>query len=118
MNDPSSAVPGPLLSEIEKGYLLGVLASDGHFGGDGRQAQVTLRKHVRHEDLFRWLEEKLPGGRLYGPYHHSGREYFQWMIRGAALENVLVPLIRAHAHLLDEHVRSRFEAMCADYGLE
>ena len=41
--------------------------------------------HVRHERLFRWLERVVPGSRLYGPYDHGGRRYFQWMVRGTAL---------------------------------
>ena len=105
------------LTDLEAGYLLGILAGEGHFGGDGRQPQVTLRMHTRHEDLFRWLERTVPSGRLYGPYHHGGRSYFQWMVRGAALRDDLVPLIATHQQLLDEHVRGRFLAMCTDYGL-
>ncbi len=34
----------------------GILVGEGHFGGDGRQPQVTLRMHVDHEALFRWLD--------------------------------------------------------------
>src|SRR2546423_1884995 len=50
---PAMASP---LDPVAVGYLIGVLAGEGHFGGDGRQPQVTLRMHVRHEKLFRWLE--------------------------------------------------------------
>ena len=56
-------------SEFEHGFLFGLLVGEGHFGGDGRQPQVTLRMHIRHEGLFRWLEATFPGGRLYGPYN-------------------------------------------------
>src|SRR5688572_30523105 len=64
---------------FEIGVLVGILVGEGHFGGDGRQPQVTLRMHVRHEALFLWLGAHFPGGRLYGPYHHGGRSYYQWM---------------------------------------
>ena len=33
----------------------------GLFGGDGKQPQITLRMHVRHEALFHWLVERFPG---------------------------------------------------------
>src|SRR4051812_5655335 len=99
------------------GYFLGVLAGEGHFGGDGKQAQITLRMHTRHEKLFRWLEATFPGSRLYGPYHHGGRSYFQWMVRGPYLRDTVVPLIATHLDRLDEHVASRFLAMCRDYDL-
>ena len=68
-----------------------MLVGEGHFGGDGRQPQVTLRMHVRHEALFNWIERTFPGGKLYGPYNHDGRHYFQWMARGNYLREVLVP---------------------------
>src|SRR5439155_21709849 len=98
-------------------YFLGVLVGEGHFGGDGKQAQITLRMHTRHEKLFRWLAQTFPGSRLYGPYHHGGRSYFQWMVRGAYLRESVVPLIARHLDQLDDHAASRFRAMCRDYAL-
>lgn len=109
---------GPELDDVGIGFLLGVLAGEGHFGGDGRQPQVTLRMHVRHEALFRWLERSLPGGRLYGPYDHGGRRYFQWMCRGRYLRDVLAPLIARHLDRLDDHVAGRFQAMCERYAID
>jgi len=105
------------MTPFEMGYLLGVLVGEGHFGGDGRQAQVTLRMHVRHEQLFRWLEETVPGSRLYGPYHHGKRHYYQWMVRGHALRSELMPILESYAYVLDDHVRSRIETMCERYGI-
>ncbi len=105
------------LSDFEEGFLLGLLVGEGHFGGDGRQPHVTLRMHVRHERLFRWLETALPGGRLYGPYRHGGREYFQWMARGPFLRDELVPFVAGRREHMDDHVAGRFDAMCARYDL-
>ena len=65
------------LSEFEIGYFVGILVGEGHFGGDGRQPQISLRMHTDHERLFRWLEAHFPNAKLYGPYHHGGRSYFQ-----------------------------------------
>jgi hypothetical protein len=103
--------------DLAAGYLIGLLAGEGHFGGDGRQPQVTLRMHVRHEGIFRWLQATFPGGRLYGPYHHGGRSYYQWMARGDYLRQVLAPLIHRHRALLDAHVAARFDAMCERYRI-
>jgi hypothetical protein len=103
--------------EFERGLLFGLLVGEGHFGGDGRQPHVTLRMHVRHERLFRWIEARFPGGRLYGPYHHGGRDYFQWMARGAYLRESLLPLLLARREFMDDHVRGRFDAMCARYAI-
>lgn len=99
------------------GFFIGVLVGEGHFGGDGRQPQISLRMHVRHEKLFRWLEDRVPEGKLYGPYHHGGRSYFQWMVRGVSLRESVAPLIAANADLLDEHTAARFAEMCRRYGI-
>ena len=82
-----------MATDFEKGVLIGLLVGEGHFGGDGRQPQVTLRMHVRHEAIFHWLERTFPGGKLYGPYHHGGRDYFQWMARGSYLRDHLLPVL-------------------------
>jgi hypothetical protein len=105
-------------TEFEAGLVYGLLIGEGHFGGDGRQPQVTLRMHVRHEALFRWLQGVLPGGRLYGPYRHAGRQYYQWMARGPFLRDELAPFLASRRAYMDAHVAGRFDAMCARYGLE
>jgi len=100
------------------GFLVGVLVGEGHFGGDGRQPHVTLRMHTDHEALFAWIQKTFPGGRLYGPYHHGGRSYFQWMARGEYLRNHLVPLLdRRLTEDLDRKAHRRYQAMKQRYGL-
>jgi hypothetical protein len=99
------------------GFLLGLLVGEGHFGGDGRQAQIVLKMHVRHEQTFRWLMRLFPESKLYGPYRHGGRHYYQWMARGRVLKDSVVPLIAAHIDQLDDHVAGRFRSMCERYGL-
>jgi hypothetical protein len=107
--------------DVSTAFLLGILAGEGHFGGDGRQPHVTLRMHVRHERIFRWLASIFPGSRVYGPYHHGGRHYLQWMIRGRPLREqllpLLLPLFAQPFPGLDDHVRSRFTAMFHTYGI-
>lgn len=109
----------PPISEFDAGFLVGVLVGGGHFGGDGRQPQVTLRMHTDHETLFRWLEATFPDGKLYGPYHHSGRSYFQWMARGEFLRRQLVPLLDRYLHPeLDGKAYDRYVEMKRQYGLD
>lgn len=109
--------PAPA-SEFEIGFLLGLLVGEGHFGGDGRQPQVTLRMHTDHARMFQWLQETFPGGRLYGPYHHSGRSYYQWMARGRFLREELLPILEQHlVPELDEKAFSRFSQMKRHYRL-
>ncbi len=106
------------LAGFDAGFLVGILVGEGHFGGDGRQAQVTLRMHTDHAALFRWLVDRVPGSRLYGPYHHGGRSYYQWMARGAVLRDTLVPLLEEHLRpALDERAWRRFQQMRSDYRL-
>src|SRR5579862_3309574 len=96
-SEAASSSPGvhPDHDPFALGILLGVLIGEGHFGGDGKQPQVTLRMHVRHRRLFDWLLQRWPTGRLYGPYDHSGRNYYQLMFRGNALKRRLLPLLEA-----------------------
>lgn len=102
-------------TDVEIGILLGVLIGEGHFGGDGKQPQVTLRMHTDHEALFRWIEDRF-GGKLYGPYHHGGRSYYQWMARGPFLRETLVPLLQAHLRPeLDEKTFARYSDMMTRY---
>lgn len=82
-----------MLTDTERGLVAGILMSEGSFGGDGRQPHVILRKHVRHESLMRWLVARFPRSRLYGPYHHGDRSYYQWVARGPALVEDLLPVL-------------------------
>ena len=100
-----------------EGFLLGILVGEGHFGGDGRQPQITLRMHTRHQQLFLWLKATFPESRLYGPYHHGGRDYYQWMARGRVLREQLWPLLHARLPFLDDYVRERILEMAERYGL-
>ena len=114
---PGAAAEATLASDFETGLLVGLLIGEGHFGGDGKQPHVTLRMNIRHETLFRWIEATFPGGRLYGPYHHGGRHYFQWMARGTYLRDVLVPVLREHlTSTTDEYAFRRFHDMCDRYA--
>ncbi len=106
------------VSEFQVGILVGLLIGEGHFGGDGRQPHVTLRMHTDHERLFRWLESTFPGSRLYGPYHHGGRSYYQWMARGAFLREELIPLLDRYLDpQLDARAATRYARMKSQYKL-
>jgi hypothetical protein len=107
----------PELSEFDRGLLVGLLIADGSFGGDGKQPQVTLRMHVRHEAIFRWLVDHFPATRLYGPYHHGGRSYYQWMARGTALVQEILPVLdQVPVGQLDGHAGERLRAMLERYA--
>jgi len=105
------------LSPGDLGFLVGLLVGEGSFGGDGKQPQLTLRMHVRHADLFHRLVELVPGSKLYGPYGHGGRNYFQWMVRGQVLRSELAPELGRGRALMDEYTRERFDAMCVRYDI-
>lgn len=83
------------LSERDMGLVAGLLLSQGSFGGDGKQPQITLRMHTRHASLFAWLMKRFPRTKLYGPYHHGDRSYYQWMARGQALVEDVLPVLDA-----------------------
>jgi hypothetical protein len=105
------------ISDFDRGLFVGLLVGQGSFGGDGKQPQVTLRMHVRHAALFQWLVERFPETRLYGPYHHGGRSYYQWMARGRVLVREVLPLLEQEIHPeLDGYAADRLQAMCERYA--
>jgi hypothetical protein len=105
------------LSEFDRGLFVGLMIGEGSFGGDGKQPQVTLRMHVRHEAVFRWLVDRFPDSRLYGPYHHGGRSYYQWMARGTMLVRDVLPILDgASIGVLDGHALERLQAMQERYA--
>jgi hypothetical protein len=105
------------LSDFDRGVLIGLLIGEGSFGGDGKQPQITLRMHTRHESLFTWLISLFPQTRLYGPYHHGGRSYFQWMARGPALVSDVLPVLEPGLIAkLDAHAAARLSGMCERYA--
>lgn len=105
------------MTDFEKGLLVGILIGEGHFGGDGKQPHITVRMHSRNERLFRWLVKIVPGSRLYGPYYHGGRDYFQWMARGPALRYLVSMLDETDLHLLNPPTFERYKKMKDDYNL-
>jgi len=114
----------PDLSDVERGLVVGLLIGEGHFGGDGKYPHITLRMHVRHEALFHWLQRCFPRARLYGPYDHGGRRYYQWMARGPALAEDVLPVVEAvltkqiDAHVYERvgEMRERYATFFAKYG--
>jgi hypothetical protein len=105
------------LSDFDRGVLVGLLIGEGSFGGDGKQPQVTLRMHVRHAAIFQWLVDRFPSTRLYGPYHHGGRSYYQWMARGTALVRDILPVLdAAPVAALDAHAAQRLQTMLERYA--
>ncbi|MEW6770639.1 MAG: hypothetical protein AB1330_04515 [Bacillota bacterium] len=105
------------MDDFTRGLVLGLLIGEGHFGGDGKQAQVTLRMHVRHEALFSWLLQAVPGSRLYGPYRHGGRAYYQWMVRGTSLRELLRQVEHVPLQEIDPPTYARLRKMKDEYGL-
>lgn len=116
-SNDGSGLDGSGLTAFDRGLFIGLLIGEGSFGGDGKQPQITLRMHTRHEAVFRWLMDRFPRTRLYGPYHHGGRSYFQWMARGRPLvEDVLPALDDAVMQELDAHAHARLVAMRERYA--
>jgi hypothetical protein len=105
------------LTPFEQGMVVGILVGEGSFGGDGKQPQITLRMHTRHAALFEWLVERFPRTRLYGPYGHDGRSYYQWMARGAGLVEDVLPVLEAGLTPdLDAYAAGRLNEMCERYA--
>jgi hypothetical protein len=102
----------------EAALLLGLLIGEGHFGGDNKQPHIVLRMHIRHMPLAHWIAERWPQHKLYGPYTHAGRHYWQMMWRGPALRYGLMPWLESLPwEKIDPHSYGRYAAMKAKYKL-
>jgi hypothetical protein len=105
------------MTSYEEGFLMGVLVGEGHFGGDRFHAHVILHMHARHEKLLTWFLTMVPGSKLYGPYLHDGRHCMQWMARGKALRQELLPILLRNFDHLDDHIQHRIRRMISKYKL-
>jgi hypothetical protein len=91
--------------EFEIGYIMGLIVSEGSFTADRQQPYLQVKLHARDPFPLRFLSDRL-GGRVYGPYHHQGRNYFTWLLRGPELRTAL-PLFRDY--LPESWKREQFE---------
>src|SRR3954470_9500090 len=108
---------GPPLTERDKGIVARLLIAEGSFGGAGGQPQVTLKMHIRHERLLRWLVDRFPRAQLFEPYEHGDRVFFQWMARGRALVQDVLPVLQdAGFAALDDHAAERLSRMQERYA--
>lgn len=106
------------LNEFDKGFLLGLLVGEGCFGGDSKQAAIVVRMHIHHKRVFDWLVEKVPGGKLYGPYCHDNRNYYHWTVRGRYLREEMIPFLNENlTENLSQRVFDRFQRMKEKYSL-
>ena len=54
---------------------------------------------------------------MVGPYHHGNRHYFQWMVRGRALVQDLLPVLdEALDPALDAYATARLDEMRTRYA--
>jgi hypothetical protein len=116
-DEEARSTPSRTWTAADAAFLVGILVGEGTFGGDGRQPHVTLRMHVRHEPLFRWIMATF-GGRLYGPYEYERRRFYQWMARGRFLREVIAPLLEEHLRPdRDVYALERYRRMKTRYRM-
>jgi hypothetical protein len=111
-NPPPSASQEEL-TEFDRGYIAGIVISEGCFGGDKRDARLIVRLHERDPEPLLHLQRCL-GGRLYGPYTHNGRHLLDWQLRGPALRQRLAFFDEL---LPPSHKRDQYFAWKIKYGL-
>ena len=115
----------PNVSDFEAGLIIGVFIGEVHFGGDNRQPHVVLKLRDKDVGILQWVQARLPGGKLYGPYSYvyksdgRTRNFCQLMYRGRALRDQLIPFLEAYAWAdIAPRVHERYLAMKAKYGLD
>lgn len=99
------------ISDFDLGYIMGVIVGEGSFTGDWRNPCLQVKLHQRDVAVLEFLQNSL-GGRIYGPYHHGGRHYSMWLLRGDELDKAVALFIR---HLPSSHRRGQFMSWMAKY---
>ena len=109
---------GALRVRLDVAAILEELVDDIAFRGAHRvEGHRAAAAHRVGRGLVRLAVERLPRSRLYGPYHHGDRHYFQWMVRGRALAEDLMPILDRHlTPELDGHASARVAAMRERYA--
>ena len=93
--------------DFDRGVIVGLLIGEGSFGGDGKQPQVTLRMHTRHEALFHWLVERFPRPGCTGPTTTAAaRTTSGWLVDVRSFDDVL-PLLEEELHAGTRRTRCR-----------
>src|SRR5919109_2232636 len=82
------------ISPFDLGYAMGLIVGEGSFTGDLASPALSVKLHELDPQPLRFLRRTL-GGRIYGSYHHGGRRYNQYRLRGSELRE-RVPLFLHH----------------------
>lgn len=82
------------ISPFDLGYAMGLIVGEGSFTGDRVAPALSVRLHELDPQPLRFRRRTL-GGRIYGPYHHDGRHYRLYHLRGVDLRE-RIPLFLYH----------------------
>lgn len=91
---------------------MGLIVGQGSFTGDRQQPSLEIKSHRRDVEPLEHLQRVL-GGRIFGPYDHSGRHLYAYMLRGRELKHA-VPLLLQY--LPSSWKRVQFESWRAKYA--
>ena len=69
----------------DEGIVVGLLIGEGSSAATGASRRSPCACTSATSRCCAGSSGRFPRSRLYGPYHHGGRRYFQWMARGEAL---------------------------------
>lgn len=91
---------------------MGLIVGEGSFTGDRQQPSLEIRMHRRDLEPLENVQ-RLLGGRIFGPYNHSGRNLYVYMLRGRQLKDAL-PILQEHLPL--SWKRIQFESWRSKYN--
>ena len=94
------------------GFSMGLIVGEGSFTGDRQQPALQIRMHRRDLEALEQVQRQL-GGRIFGPYAHSGRNSYVYLLRGGELRNAL-PILQQF--LPASWKRAQFDTWRAKYS--
>jgi hypothetical protein len=101
------------VDQFDIGYLIGLIVGEGSFTGDRRAPLLSVKMRDEDPEPLHRLARTL-GGKVYGPYHHDGRQFFLYHLRGQALRSAASLFL---TYLPSGRKRRLFLAWAARYGL-
>lgn len=104
------------MNEFERGTLLGFFIGEASFGGDGQTPHIIFRADISRQALIVKLTTMVPGSEVYGPYDNRGKKYLQWMVRGAALKQLVESELLEGLKEWDPTAHARYRAMVDRYS--
>jgi hypothetical protein len=106
-----------MTDEFLRGYVAGLIVGEGSFSGSATHPRLSMKQRSNLPPLEACRD--LLGGRIHGPYSHTGKDgtarvYHMWCLDGSSLIAAMPTLGEI---LPSSNKRTQFESWRLSYGI-